>query len=39
MIRFGSQVDVFLPASRIDRPGVSVGQRLQAGVTILARCT
>jgi phosphatidylserine decarboxylase len=35
MIRFGSQVDVFLPASRVKSIEVGNGQRLTAGTTIL----
>ncbi len=35
LIRFGSRVDVFLPAGYV--PGVIVGQRAIAGETILAR--
>lgn len=37
MIRFGSQVDLFLPIRKVTPPEVKVGQRLQAGVTIVAR--
>jgi phosphatidylserine decarboxylase len=37
MIRFGSQVDLFLPVHKITRPKVKTGQRLRAGVTIIAR--
>lgn len=37
MIRFGSQVDLFLPIRKVTRPEVKIGQRLQAGVTIIAR--
>lgn len=37
MIRFGSQVDLFLPVRRATRPEVKTGQQLQAGVTIVAR--
>ena len=35
LIRFGSRVDVFLPAGYV--PAVIVGQRAIAGETILAR--
>jgi phosphatidylserine decarboxylase len=35
LIRFGSRVDVFLPPSAVLQ--VAVGQRTQAGVTVLAR--
>jgi len=34
LIRFGSRVDVFLPTTAVLR--VAVGQRMQAGVTVLA---
>jgi phosphatidylserine decarboxylase len=34
-IRFGSRVDVYLPASA--RPGVSIGQKVSGGRTLLAR--
>ena len=34
LIKFGSRVDVFLPAAL--RPQVSVGERVQAGTTVLA---
>jgi phosphatidylserine decarboxylase len=34
IIRFGSRVDVFLPAG--SRPLVKVGDRAAAGVTVLA---
>ena len=37
MIRFGSQVDLFLPIRKVTRPEVKVGQQLRAGVTIIAR--
>lgn len=37
MIRFGSQVDIFFPVRKVVRPEVKIGQRLQAGVTIIAR--
>jgi phosphatidylserine decarboxylase len=37
MIRFGSQVDLFLPIRKVTRPEVKIGQRLRAGVTIVAR--
>jgi len=37
MIRFGSQVDLFLPIHKVTRLEVKTGQRLQAGVTIIAR--
>ena len=37
MIRFGSQVDLFLPIRKVTEPEVKIGQRLQAGVTIVAR--
>jgi phosphatidylserine decarboxylase len=35
MIRFGSQVDVILPVTCT--PGVTIGQQLYAGNTIIAR--
>jgi phosphatidylserine decarboxylase len=35
LIRFGSRVDVFLPAGYV--PAVIVGQRAIAGETVLAR--
>ena len=35
LIRFGSRVDVFLPAGYV--PAVIVGQRAVAGETVLAR--
>ena len=37
MIRFGSQVDLFLPIRKVIQPEVKIGQRLQAGVTVIAR--
>jgi hypothetical protein len=37
MIRFGSQVDLFLPIRKVQEVEVKIGQRLQAGVTIVAR--
>jgi phosphatidylserine decarboxylase len=37
MIRFGSQVDMFLPIRKVAQPHVKIGQRLQAGVTIVAQ--
>lgn len=37
MIRFGSQVDVFIPAGGTTPPNVSVGQRLIAGETVICR--
>jgi phosphatidylserine decarboxylase len=37
MIRFGSQVDLFLPIRRVKEVELKIGQRLQAGVTIVAR--
>jgi phosphatidylserine decarboxylase len=37
MIRFGSQVDLFLPIRKVNRLEMKNGQRLQAGVTIIAR--
>ena len=39
MIRFGSQVDIFFPIRKATRPEVRIGQRLKAGVTIVARYT
>jgi phosphatidylserine decarboxylase len=36
MIRFGSRVDVFLPAEQRAAPRVAEGDRVRAGVTILA---
>jgi phosphatidylserine decarboxylase len=36
MIRFGSRVDVFLPADQRARPVVAPGDRVHAGVTVLA---
>jgi phosphatidylserine decarboxylase len=37
MIRFGSQVDLFLPVRKVRQPSVKIGQRLQAGTTVIAR--
>lgn len=37
MIRFGSQVDLFLPIRKVICLEVKTGQRLKAGVTIIAR--
>ena len=37
MIKFGSQVDLFLPVRAISRPEVSEGQRLTAGQTVVCR--
>jgi phosphatidylserine decarboxylase len=37
MIRFGSQVDLFLPVHKVTRLEVNIGQRLLAGATIIAR--
>jgi phosphatidylserine decarboxylase len=37
MIRFGSQVDLFLPVCKVSQPEVKIGQRLQAGITVIAR--
>jgi len=37
MIRFGSQVDMFLPIRKVTRLEVRVGQQLQAGETVVAR--
>lgn len=37
MIRFGSQVDLFLPVRSVSQPEVEVGQYLTAGVTVVAR--
>jgi len=37
MIRFGSQVDLFMPVDRIEHPCIAVGQKLTAGVTVVAR--
>lgn len=36
MIRFGSQVDLFLPVEKISQLNVSIGQYLFAGETVLA---
>lgn len=36
MIRFGSRVDVFLPADQRPQPRVAVGERVRAGLTVLA---
>ncbi len=36
IIKFGSQVDMLLPVRRIERLDVNVGQRVIAGVTIVA---
>lgn len=36
LIRFGSRVDVFLPAQYV--PSVSVGDKVRAGETVIARC-
>ena len=37
MIKFGSQVDLFLPVRAISQPEVSEGQRLTAGQTVVCR--
>jgi len=36
MIRFGSRVDVFVPAAARSTVRVAVGDRVQAGATVLA---
>ncbi len=38
MIRFGSRVDVFLPAAARPAVRVAVGDRVRAGATVLAEC-
>jgi phosphatidylserine decarboxylase len=37
IIKFGSQVDLFIPVDRVQRLELSVGQKLKAGVTVVAR--
>jgi len=37
MIKFGSQVDLFMPVRAISRPDVAEGQRLTAGETVICR--
>jgi phosphatidylserine decarboxylase len=37
MIKFGSQVDLFVPVRAASRPDVSEGQRLTAGETVICR--
>jgi phosphatidylserine decarboxylase len=37
MIKFGSQVDLFMPVRATSRPEVSEGQRLTAGETVICR--
>jgi phosphatidylserine decarboxylase len=37
IIKFGSQVDLFIPADRVKPPCVAVGQKLIAGVTVVTR--
>lgn len=37
MIRFGSRVDLFVPLERRPMPRVAVGDRVRAGVTVLAQ--
>jgi phosphatidylserine decarboxylase len=37
IIKFGSQVDVFLPVGKVEKLNVKVGQHVTAGVTIVTR--
>lgn len=37
MIRFGSQVDLFVPIRKVSQLDVKIGQRLTAGISVVAR--
>jgi phosphatidylserine decarboxylase len=37
VIKLGSQVDLFMPLDKVQYPCVTVGQKLRAGVTVVAR--
>ena len=37
IIKLGSQVDLFMPLDKVQHPSVTVGQKLKAGVTVVAR--
>ena len=38
MVKFGSRLEVWVPASLLFRPAVAVGQRVRAGESVLGEC-